>query len=110
MKKLFFIATILTVFFTTIHSDAQTVSDSTKTIQKKYQAKAPSTQSFGAGALGPSNKTTIRWLGMAGFLFMPGPEIMVSKTGICITSYRENIRTLLPHRNHSHELKMAESI
>ena len=46
----------------------------------------------------------------AGFLFMPGPEIMISKTGICITSYRENIRTLLPHRNHSHELKMAESI
>ena len=68
MKKLFFIATILTVFFTSIHSDAQTVSDSTKTIQKKYQAKAPPTQPFGKKAFGKSKTTTLRWLGMAGFL------------------------------------------
>ena len=41
---------------------------STKTTQKKYQAKAPPTQPFGAEAFAPSNDTTIRWLGMAGFL------------------------------------------
>lgn len=67
MKKLFFIATILTALFATINSDAQTVSDSTKTIQNKYQAKAPPTQPFGKKAFGKSKKTTLRWLGMAGF-------------------------------------------
>ena len=34
---------------------------------KKYQAKAPKTKPFGAKAFGPSKKTTLRWLGMAGF-------------------------------------------
>jgi L-ascorbate metabolism protein UlaG (beta-lactamase superfamily)/quercetin dioxygenase-like cupin family protein len=34
---------------------------------KKYQAKAPKTQPFGAEAFGKSNNTTLRWLGMAGF-------------------------------------------
>ena len=38
------------------------------TIKKKYQAKAPPTQPIGAGAFKPSKETTIRWLGMAGFL------------------------------------------
>lgn len=68
MKKLCFIATILTALFTTINSVAQTSFDSTKTIQKKYQAKAPTTQPFGKKAFGKSKKTTLRWLGMAGFL------------------------------------------
>lgn len=68
MKRIFFFATILTVLFVTINSDAQTVSDSTKTVQKKYQAKAPPTQPFGKKAFGKSKKTTLRWLGMAGFL------------------------------------------
>ena len=35
---------------------------------KKYQAKAPKTQPFGAEAFGASDHTTIRWLGAAGFL------------------------------------------
>lgn len=35
---------------------------------KKYQARAPHTQTFGAEAFGPSKQTTIRWLGFAGFL------------------------------------------
>ncbi len=35
---------------------------------KKYQAKAPPTQPFGKEAFEPSDKTTLRWLGMAGFL------------------------------------------
>ncbi len=34
---------------------------------KKYQAKPPKTQPFGAKAFGKSDKTTLRWLGMAGF-------------------------------------------
>jgi L-ascorbate metabolism protein UlaG (beta-lactamase superfamily) len=36
--------------------------------EKKSQAKAPPTQPFGKEAFQPSNNTTIRWLGMAGFL------------------------------------------
>lgn len=68
MNKRCFIATLLIAFFVTIHSDAQTVSDSTRTSQKKYQAKAPPTQTFGKKAFGKSKKTTLRWLGMAGFL------------------------------------------
>ncbi len=67
MKTLCFIATIFTLLFATIDSDAQTTSDSTKSTQKKYQAKAPPTQPFGAEAFTPSGKTVIRWLGMAGF-------------------------------------------
>lgn len=48
---------------------AQSTSDSIgKKTEKKYQAKAPPTQPFGAEAFGPSKQTTIRWLGMAGFL------------------------------------------
>ena len=35
---------------------------------KKYQAKAPPTQPFGKEAFGSSEGTTLRWLGMAGFL------------------------------------------
>lgn len=35
---------------------------------RKYQAKAPPTQAFGAEAFGASETTTLRWLGMAGFL------------------------------------------
>jgi L-ascorbate metabolism protein UlaG (beta-lactamase superfamily) len=67
MKTVCFILTIFTAFFATISSDAQTVSDSTKSTQKKYQVKAPPTQPFGPEVFTPSNKTVIRWLGMAGF-------------------------------------------
>jgi L-ascorbate metabolism protein UlaG (beta-lactamase superfamily) len=44
---------------------AQSGTDTTK--KKKYQAKAPPTQHFGKKAFDPSDKTTLRWLGMAGF-------------------------------------------
>jgi L-ascorbate metabolism protein UlaG (beta-lactamase superfamily) len=48
---------------------AQSTTDSTGTKkEKKYQATAPPTQPFGKEAFAPSNNTTIRWLGMAGFL------------------------------------------
>jgi L-ascorbate metabolism protein UlaG (beta-lactamase superfamily) len=48
---------------------AQSVTDSAgPKKEKKYQATAPGTQPFGKEAFQPSNNTTIRWLGMAGFL------------------------------------------
>jgi L-ascorbate metabolism protein UlaG (beta-lactamase superfamily) len=47
---------------------AQSTTDSTLVSKvKKFQAKAPNTKPFGAKAFGPSNNTTLRWLGMAGF-------------------------------------------
>lgn len=63
-----FLLSIFTLFMLTIRVQAQSTSDSvTKKSDKKYQAKAPKTQPFGAEAFKPSNKTTLRWLGMAGF-------------------------------------------
>src|SRR6187397_2460834 len=46
---------------------AQTDSIDKKTT-KKHHAKAPLTKPFGAEAFKSSKVTTIRWLGMAGFL------------------------------------------
>lgn len=58
---------ILLILVSTVQS--QVTSDSVAIKPgKKYQAKAPPTQPFGAEAFGRSDKTTIRWLGMAGFL------------------------------------------
>ncbi len=51
-----------------VKAQTQSAPDSATTKKKKYQAKAPQTQSFGAEAFGKSKKTTLRWLGMAGFL------------------------------------------
>jgi L-ascorbate metabolism protein UlaG (beta-lactamase superfamily) len=45
----------------------QAQSPGTEKPAKKYQAKAPRTQPFGAEAFKKSNDTTIRWLGGAGF-------------------------------------------
>ncbi|PAW92299.1 MBL fold metallo-hydrolase [Mucilaginibacter sp. MD40] len=42
--------------------------DTTRIKHKKYQAKAPETQPFGQEAFTKSKGTTIRWLGMAGFM------------------------------------------
>jgi L-ascorbate metabolism protein UlaG (beta-lactamase superfamily) len=48
---------------------AQSATDSTGAKKvKKYQATAQLTQPFGKEAFQPSSNTTIRWLGMAGFL------------------------------------------
>jgi L-ascorbate metabolism protein UlaG (beta-lactamase superfamily) len=57
------------VFLFTSRVNAQSAADSTRAKnEKKYQATAPKTQPFGKEAFQPSNSTTIRWLGMAGFL------------------------------------------
>lgn len=67
ISSLLFLALVLNL-------NAQT--DSTKV--KKYQAKAPKTQPFGAEAFGKSNKTVIRWTGNAGFLINShGTTLMV---------------------------------
>ena len=68
MKNIFLKAAFTTFLISTLAAKAQTISDSIKTTQKKYQAKAPKTQPIGAKAFGKSKKTTLRWLGMAGFL------------------------------------------
>jgi L-ascorbate metabolism protein UlaG (beta-lactamase superfamily) len=76
LKKLVLpIAAILT--FAAI-GQAQSTDTITKKSVKKYQAKAPPTKPFGAEAFVPSNKTTLRWLGMAGFFINSrGTTLMV---------------------------------
>jgi L-ascorbate metabolism protein UlaG (beta-lactamase superfamily) len=60
---------LIAVFCISNGSYAQSKADTTKNkTEKKYQAKAPATRPFGKEAFTKSNNTTIRWLGMAGFL------------------------------------------
>ena len=70
---------LLSIVISIIGLQAQSTSDTTtKKTEKKYQAKPPKTQPFGAEAFGKSNKTTIRWMGMAGFLINSrGTTLMV---------------------------------
>ena len=64
-------------------AQAQARSDSARTTRpdttvRRPQAKAPPTQSFGTEAFGRSDRTTLRWLGMAGFLINSrGTTLMV---------------------------------
>ena len=71
------LAAVAFVFLATIsNSRAQTTADSVKA--KKYQAKAPLTKPFGANAFTKTNTTTLRWMGMAGFLINSrGTTLMV---------------------------------
>ena len=64
-KQILFWLTVFTLFACHI-GKGQTVSDTSQL--KKYQAKAPKTQPFGKEAFEKSKNTTLRWLGMAGFL------------------------------------------
>ena len=60
---------LLTILLISNGLDAQSTTDnSSQKKEKKYQATAPPTQPFGKEAFASSNSTTIRWLGMAGFL------------------------------------------
>ena len=68
MKSKVNILFLFTFSVMAIGTQAQTATDTTKKQTKKYQAKAPPTQHFGAKAFEPTNQTIIRWLGMAGFL------------------------------------------
>jgi L-ascorbate metabolism protein UlaG (beta-lactamase superfamily) len=47
---------------------AQNTPDTTQQKKKKFQATAPMTIPFGKEAFGAAKNTTVRWLGMAGFL------------------------------------------
>ncbi|WDF77203.1 MBL fold metallo-hydrolase [Mucilaginibacter sp. KACC 22773] len=79
MRTKLFAVLLLMPVITTICVHAQTGADSTeKKTVKKYQAKAPPTQSFGAEAFKPSGKTVIRWMGMGGwFVNSRGTVFMV---------------------------------
>jgi L-ascorbate metabolism protein UlaG (beta-lactamase superfamily) len=79
MKTNYTASSLVTVLFFISGLQAQSTSDSTANKPaKKYQAKAPKTQSFGAEAFKRSGKTTLRWLGMAGyFINSRGTTIMV---------------------------------
>ena len=69
--------TVLTLLIS-VSANAQTTSDSVSVTEKKHQAKAPKTQPFGKEAFGKSKETTLRWLGMAGFLINSrGTTVMV---------------------------------
>lgn len=65
LGKLLLVSVILLSGQAKIHAQAV---DTTQKKAKKYQAKAPETQPFSKEAFTKSNNTTIRWLGMAGFL------------------------------------------
>ncbi|TGE22716.1 MBL fold metallo-hydrolase [Hymenobacter metallicola] len=72
------------VFASVVSGRAQTTPATTTTVPtapaqpKKYQAKAPKTQPFGAKAFKASGKTTLRWLGMGGFFINSrGTNIMI---------------------------------
>jgi L-ascorbate metabolism protein UlaG (beta-lactamase superfamily) len=58
---------LLTILICSTQLRAQSDSVATGKGEKKYQAKAPRTRPFDAKAFKASNKTTLRWLGMAGF-------------------------------------------
>jgi L-ascorbate metabolism protein UlaG (beta-lactamase superfamily) len=74
---------LVTLLAGSVDVQAQARSDSTRatrpdTTARKPQAKAPPTQPFGAEAFGRSDGTTLRWLGMAGFLINSrGTTLMV---------------------------------
>lgn len=78
MKAKFLIASLILLAFT-VEIQAQSTTDtSKKKTEKKYQAKAPKTQPFDAKAFRASRKTTLRWLGMAGyFINSRGTTLMV---------------------------------
>lgn len=59
------IIAVLVVCFSQVQ--AQIDTRPTKKGAPKYQAKAPKARPFGEDAFRHSNKTTLRWLGMAGF-------------------------------------------
>ena len=76
MKAIFSGLMVIAVLLS-INLQAQTTADSAA-IKKKYQAKAPKTQPFNAKAFESSDRTTLRWLGMAGFFVNSrGTTIMI---------------------------------
>lgn len=79
MRTLKIAFSLLLIIVAVTELQAQSTTDSvTKKVVKKYQAKAPKTKPFGKEAFAKSNKTTLRWLSMAGFLINSrGTTLMV---------------------------------
>ena len=79
MKAKLLLTVLLIFLVAAIKIQAQAGSDTAKNkTEKKYQAKAPATQPFDAKAFKKSKKTTLRWLGMAGFFINSrGTTLMV---------------------------------
>ncbi|MBK8291395.1 MAG: MBL fold metallo-hydrolase [Flammeovirgaceae bacterium] len=68
MKTKIWIPVSIVILISITQACAQTDGSQIKNTEKKFQAKAPQTQPFGKEAFAPSKTTTLRWLGMAGFL------------------------------------------
>lgn len=64
MNKIIIAVVLLAIFHLNLKAQKGVETD----LNKKYQAKPPPTQPFGKEAFANSDKTTLRWLGMAGFL------------------------------------------
>lgn len=67
IKHFALITSLLFLIATRVQAQSGADTAKTKSTEKKYQAKPPKTKPFGAEAFAPSDKTTLRWLGMAGF-------------------------------------------
>lgn len=67
IKHFTLFTSLLFLIATGLQSQSGADTAKTKSTEKKYQAKPPKTKPFGAEAFEPSDKTTLRWLGMAGF-------------------------------------------
>lgn len=66
-KHFALITSLLFFIATGVQAQSGIDTEKTKSTEKKYQAHPPKTKPFGAEAFAPSDKTTLRWLGMAGF-------------------------------------------
>lgn len=78
MKQILFLITICILAFSCKSKNNDNSKRDEIISEKKYQAKASPTQPFGKEAFEPSDKTTLRWLGMAGFFINShGTTLMV---------------------------------
>ncbi|MDI9312799.1 MAG: MBL fold metallo-hydrolase [Limnohabitans sp.] len=68
MNKILLVLGIAIMAFACKSAKKGNSTDNETSTEKKYQAKAPPTQPFGKEAFGETGNTTVRWLGMAGFL------------------------------------------
>jgi len=68
MRIIFLGIVIMIVPFSCKTVKNESVTENQNKTEKIYQAKAPSSKPFGKEAFEATNKTTIRWLGMAGFM------------------------------------------
>ena len=85
MKTKIWIPVSIVILISITQACAKTDGSQIKNTEKKFQAKAPQTQPFGKEAFAPSKTTTLRWLGMAGFLINSRGTTMMVLQHIVIT-------------------------